>query len=80
MKLLDKKSCCTQWLSKRQLCENANIRLFNNSLQNICSIAQYEKENLWPDNLKNKLLLFITDVYIYDIKKAGEKMLMHVSS
>ena len=45
MKLLDKlKSCCTQWLSKRQLCENANIRLFNNSLQNICSIAQYERK------------------------------------
>ena len=27
MKLLDKKSCFTQWLSKRQLYENANIRL-----------------------------------------------------
>lgn len=33
------------------------------------------KENLWPDNLKNtKLSLFITDVYAYDIKKAGGKM------
>ena len=39
------------------------------------------KENLWPENLKNtELSLFITDVYIYDIKKAGGKMLMHVSS
>ena len=39
------------------------------------------KENLWPDNLKNtKLSLFITDVYIYDIKKAGGKILMHVTS
>ena len=39
------------------------------------------KENLWPENLKNtELSLFITDVYIYYIKKAGGKMLMHVSS
>ena len=39
------------------------------------------KEYLWPENLKNtELSLFITDVYIYDIKKAGGKMLMHVSS
>lgn len=39
------------------------------------------KENLWPDNLKNtKLSLFITDVYLYDIKKAGGKILMHVTS